>query len=497
MGGTGMNEFREPASYRLRPPIRVQEESGGLYLLSRFPLKAMKTHSSWKPVFCRLSRGDWVPLEEIFPLMSGTDPWKVESFLQDLLRKGYLEQNGLPSLFEFPMVSVIVPVRNREVDIAACLESLLRLRYPLDHLELIVVDDASEDRTAQVVSSFPVRLISVPKRSHASFCRNLGAQQAKGEILAFIDSDCQADALWLSELLPAFREPRIGVVGGLVDSGFDAKAVDRYEKVKSSLHMGPWFKRSGKGNRFFYVPSCNLLTQKSLFVQLGGFRTDLHVGEDVDYCWRVQDRGFEVEYRPRGRIFHRHRNSLRGFCSRRFDYGTSEPLLQQIHRERLKTFLVPPGAAVFWLLVVLSLWEAEGSLLGLSGFWALMDAGAILRKLRSRGLQAKLSETLFAVLRSYGAFAFHACAFVSRYYLLWILLLFPFIPEAGAAGIGMHILNGLGEYFFKKPDLKLFAFLSLFTLEQLSYQSGVWWGCAKAAFFAPVNPQLSIRLSSE
>jgi mycofactocin system glycosyltransferase len=337
----------------------------------------------------------------------------------------------------------------------------------------------------------------VATRSQASFCRNLGAQQAKGEILAFIDSDCRADALWLRELLPSFRKPRIGVVGGLVDSVFDAKAVDRYEKVRSSLNMGPWFRRSEETDRFFYVPSCNLLTRRDLFGRLGGFRSDLHVGEDVDYCWRVQDKGYEVEYRPRGKIFHRHRNTFWGFCSRRFDYGTSEPLLQQIHTERVKTLFLPPAAAFFWVLAALSLWEAEGALLLLCGLVALIDTGAALRKLRRRGIPARVREAFFAVVRSYGAFAFHTCAFVSRYYLLGIPLLFPLFPKAGAALLGAHLLSGMGEFMIKRPGLNPLSFFVLFTLDQLSYQSGVWWGCAKGKFFAPVNPRLSIRLSQE
>jgi len=492
-----MNELRETPSYRLRPPVRVQEKSGDLFLLSSFPLKAMILNASWRPVFDLFSKGNWVPGEEIFQRMTTADPRKVESFLEDLVRKGYLEQQGLPSLFDVPLVSVIVPVRNRADEIASCLESLLRLRYPLEKLDLIVVDDASEDRTPEVVSTFPVHLISVAQRSQASFCRNVGAQQAKGEILAFIDSDCQAHALWLRELLPAFREPGIGVVGGLVDSVLEAKAVDRYEKVKSSLNMGPWFRRSEETDRFFYVPSCNLLTRKDLFAELGGFRADLHVGEDVDYCWRAQDRGYEVEYRPRGKIFHRHRNTLRGFCSRRFDYGTSEPLLQQIHRSRPKTLLLPPAASLFWILAALSLWEAEGTLFGLCGLVALIDSGAALQKLRTRGIPGRVPEVLFAVLRSYLAFFFHVCTFVSRYYLLWILPLSPFFPKAGAALAGAHLLSSIGEYMIKRPRLDPFSFLFLFTLEQVSYQTGVWWGCAKMKFFAPLNPRIATRLPAK
>jgi mycofactocin system glycosyltransferase len=490
-----MNGMSNIQGYRLRPPVRVQERNGNLFLLSAFPLKAMILSTSWRPALDRLSQGDWVPGEEILRHIPTGDPLKVELFLEDLVRKGYLEQQGLPALPEFPVISVIVPVRNRECEIAACLESLLRLRCPPEKLDLIVVDDASEDRTLEVVSTFPVRLISMAKQSQASFCRNIGAQQARGEILAFIDSDCQADALWLRELVPAFREQRIGVVGGRVDSVLQANALDRYEKVKSSLYMGPWFKRSGETDRFFYVPSCNLLTRKDLFVELGGFRADLHVGEDVDYCWRVQDRGYEVEYSPRGKIFHRHRNTFRGFCSRRFDYGTSEPLLQRLHRARLKTLLLAPAASLFWVLAAMSFLTAEGTLLGLCGLVALFDSGAALRKLRTRSVPVRAYEVVLAVFRCYLAVLYNTCAFVSRYYLFWILPLALFFPEAGVAMIVAHLLSGVGEYLIRKPRLDPFSFLFLFSLEQLSYQAGVWWGCINKKFFAPVNPRLSIRLS--
>jgi hypothetical protein len=143
----------------------------------------------------------------------------------------------------------------------------------------------------------------------------------------------------------------------------------------------------------------------------------------------------------------------------------------------------------------LSLWETEGSLLALSGLVGLIDSGAALQKLRRRNIPAKVREVILAVLRSYLALLFHTCTFISRYYLLWSLPLSFFFPEAGAALMGAHLLSGMGEYMTKRPGLNAFSFFLLFTLEQLSYQAGVWWGCAKTKFFAPVNPRLSMRLS--
>jgi len=64
------------------------------------------------------------------------------------------------------------------------------------------VDDASNDQTPDVVSRFAVRLLRLERHRQASYCRNHAARQARGDLLAFIDSDCLADSAWLQELVP-------------------------------------------------------------------------------------------------------------------------------------------------------------------------------------------------------------------------------------------------------------------------------------------------------
>ena len=130
----------------------------------------------------------------------------------------------------------------------------------------------------------------------ASYCRNHAARQARGDLLAFIDSDCLAESAWLRELVPAFKDKSLGALGGIVDSYFNAKGLDRYEKAKSSLSVGTWFRRSQKNDPFFYLPSCNLVVRRRLFLDIGGFKEELVVGEDVDLCWRIRKSGYQIEY---------------------------------------------------------------------------------------------------------------------------------------------------------------------------------------------------------
>jgi len=480
----------KPLAYGLRDSVEYRRRGDLPELILSFPLKYMVLHSHWVPVFESLKRKTFVAFEDILSRVNHADPIKVEIFLNELVRKGFLEQQGLPILHNYPSVSIIIPVRNRPEEITACLLSLSRLDYPADKIEVLVVDDASDDETPDEVSRSSVHLIALKEQRQASYCRNLAAQRAKGDILAFLDSDCVAGPLWLKELTPAFNDPSTGAVGGLVDSYFNKKGLDRYEQVKSSLNLGSWPKSSREDNHFFYLPGCNLLVRKGPFFEVGGFRDDMVVGEDVDFCWRLQDQGHHIEYRPVGRIFHRHRNKMGHFCTRRFDYGTSEPLLQRSHPRRIKQFVISPAAFTFWALVLLSIASGWMPLLGLCGVILLTDSLMKFAKISKKDVPITFPRLLLTTFRGYIVFFYHGCAFVSRYYLFWAVLIFIWAPLVSTGLFGMHLLAGIGEYIIKKPRLSFPFFFFYFTLDQLSYQLGVWWGCFKRLFFNPVNPRI-------
>jgi mycofactocin system glycosyltransferase len=475
-------------AFRLRKAVAIHDRDGKLRLVLQSPLKSILLHASWRECYQSLSTGRFVPLAEISKLLPDLNLDQLELFLNDMVRRGFLEQRGVSSLTIYPSISIIIPVHNRPEDINQCLKSLSQLNYPADKLEIIVVDDASTDHTCEIISRFPVQLIKIKENRQAPFCRNLAARRAKGDILAFLDSDCLADDLWLRELVPAFKDSQLGVIGGKVDSYFNDVGLDRYEKVKSALNMGTWAKRSRKNNSFFYVPSCNMLVRKALFDDLSGFNESLVVGEDVDFCWRILKLGYDIEYRPVGTVFHKHRNRLIPFCRRRFDYGTSEPLLQQLHAEKIKQLVFPPFKTLFWLVAIMAL---------LTGYLPLLLVGAIIvlvdgfKTYRQCSLLHIRPLTVFkAVLRGYFSFLYHCGAFVSRYYLAVSLLLGMVWPMIAAVAISLHLIPCIVEFWIKKPQLNPIAFVFYFTLEQLSYQLGVWWGCFRYRCFAPVAPRI-------
>ena len=459
-----------------------------MHLVLAYPLKSVAIHPFWREVLVELAKGNFTGLETILSITGNTSAAKTEGFLMDLVHKGILEVQGVVDMAEFPVVSIIIPVYNRPEDIEACLNSLLLLNYPQDKLEIIVVDDASTDSTPEVVSLVPARLIRNKQNRQASFSRNLAAREANGDILAFIDSDCLAGPGWLLELIPAFRDATLGALGGRVDAYYDDNNLDRYEKVKSSLIMGTWPKRSQEDNPFFYVPSCNLLVRKTLFLSLGGFDETLFVGEDVDLCFRIKKHGYQLEYRTMGKIYHKHRNQLIPFCKRRFEYGTSEPLLQKMHPDKVKNMIFPPAKTAFCLLVLLAVIKGWLAPLALGGLIVVADA--LLSVVRHRNLPVSMWSVCGSVIRSYPTLLYHCCSFISRYYLIFALAIGIIWPVGGIIIIAMHLLAGVVEFRLKKPAMNPLVFLMYFTLEQLSYQLGVWYGCIKHRCFMPVNPRI-------
>jgi mycofactocin glycosyltransferase len=476
-------------AYCLGKRVKYSEKPDAACLTLSYPLKVLLLNIVWRGVLQRLAQGGWVTVEEIARLAGPVGHDSAVGFLDGLAAKGYIRTRGVRAMPDYPLVSIIIPVHNRPEEIAHCLRSISLLDYPASKLEIIVVDDASDDDTPQVVSRQDVQLLRMDQNRGASFCRNRGADAARGEILAFVDSDCLVSPGWLRELVPVFQSRKTGIVGGLIDGYYQSSSLDRYEQVKSSLRVGNRPRRSDADDKSFYVPSCNMLVRKAEFLKAGGFGEGLQVGEDVDLCWRMQDAGVVLEYRPLGRVLHKHRAKWKAFCARRFDYGTSEPLLQKLHPDRPKRFPVLLGALSFWAGVA-ACFVTQSPILALLPLAILLGDG--LKKffgLRSRRLPIKLGRVLLSVVSSYGAFAMHLCKFVSRYYLLLAILLLPFGTWIPLGIIAAHLIAGLAEYLNCRPGIMLPGFMWWFTLEQLSYQAGVWWGCLRQTCFRPLAPR--------
>ena len=133
-----MNYKTKKPSYRLRKNVTYSAIKDTPQLQLSYPLKATRLNSAWDNVFQIFKTGDYIELEKIASILNYSLTDEVEFFLNGLVRNGFLEQRGTSAVSEYPLVSVIIPVRNRPKDIKGCLESLAQLNYPQEKLEIIV-----------------------------------------------------------------------------------------------------------------------------------------------------------------------------------------------------------------------------------------------------------------------------------------------------------------------------------------------------------------------
>jgi cellulose synthase/poly-beta-1,6-N-acetylglucosamine synthase-like glycosyltransferase len=118
---------------------------------------------------------------------------------------------------QWPTVTILVPAYNEEDSIAGTLESLLALDYPVDRREIIVMSDASTDRTDEIVQGFAargVRLVRMPVRKGKTAAENHTLQLVTSEIVVNTDATIRIPAGSLRPLLRVFQDPTIGAASG-------------------------------------------------------------------------------------------------------------------------------------------------------------------------------------------------------------------------------------------------------------------------------------------
>jgi O-antigen biosynthesis protein len=235
-----------------------------------------------------------------------------------------------------PFVSVIVCSYNGARTLAACLDSLGKLNYPA--YEVILVDDGSTDDTAYVAAQFPwVRYIH--QANHGlSHARNTGAAAAKGDVFAYTDSDCMVDPDWLYYLVGTLVSGDYAGVGG---PNITPPAQNWIQACVAAAPGGPSHVLL-TDTVAEHIPGCNMAFYRWAFEGVGRFDTEYRkAGDDVDFCWRIQQAGWVIAFSPTAIVWHHRRFTLRAFFKQQEGYGEAESLLRFKHL----IFFGPTGTA--------------------------------------------------------------------------------------------------------------------------------------------------------
>lgn len=232
-------------------------------------------------------------------------------------------------LSHYPKVSVVVASYNGAPTLRACLGSLQKLNYP--DYEVLLVDDGSSDETARIATEFPnVRYLPHAENRGLSAARNTGIAEARGEVIAFTDADCRADEDWL-----------YFVVGDLLRSDFVGMGGHNFlppddSWVAAAVMVSP----GGPAHVMLsdreaeHVPGCNMVFYRWALLEVGGFDAIFRkAGDDVDICWRLQQRGYRIGFSPAGFVWHYRRSTVGEYLKQQRGYGEAEALLVHRHPE--------------------------------------------------------------------------------------------------------------------------------------------------------------------
>lgn len=243
----------------------------------------------------------------------------------------FLALNGTcpPPPLRTPTVSVIICAYNAERTMRACLESLTRLNYV--NFEVVIVDDGSRDRTAEIAIDYPqFRLIRQPNKG-LSEARNVGLRAASGEIIAYTDSDCVVDPDWLTLIVRTMSE------GGFDGCGGPNYAPHEEGRVEACVAASPGAPCEVllAADRAEHLAGCNMVFSKAALTAIGGFDPRFTAaGDDVDVCWRLLDAGYRLGYCPAAFVWHFRRNTTKAYYRQQRGYGRAEAQLYLKYPER-------------------------------------------------------------------------------------------------------------------------------------------------------------------
>jgi GT2 family glycosyltransferase/glycosyltransferase involved in cell wall biosynthesis len=219
-----------------------------------------------------------------------------------------------------PVVSVIVVNYRGAEDTITCLRALReQLDYPAERLQVVCVDNASGDGSAELIGQVPgVEVVEAPANLGFAGGCNLGARHATGTVLAFLNNDARPHPDWVSAAVDVLRaEPTVAAVASKV-LDWDGTNIDFVDAGLTWFGMG-YKRHAGQADDGSHDVSRDVLfaTGSAMFVRaevyraLGGFDERFFMFyEDVDLGWRLNLRGWRVRYEPRSLAFHRHHASM-------------------------------------------------------------------------------------------------------------------------------------------------------------------------------------------
>ena len=302
-------------------------------------------------------------------------------------------------------VSIIIPTYNRREELQKLLHSFTLQTLPQKKIEIIVIDDGSDDSTIEFLKEERDKgtlTFSTQDHKGPGAARNAGMKMAQGRVFVFTDTDCIPHPHWLKNLICPFEDEIVGAAGGPEVPDPEESILSRcFQFVMTSPLTTGGLRGAKKRLARYYPRTFNMAITRKAYETVGGFKEWYH-GEDVEMSFRIKKAGFKLVYCEDAKVYHHRPATFSQFFLQLLRMGEARWLLFRTHRELMEPlFLLPPSAIIFLT-----------ALLFLSSFSPAMNSG--LKIVLTLGVLYLIAVGLSAstVLKSLKAFSLAPLAFI-------------------------------------------------------------------------------------
>ena len=223
---------------------------------------------------------------------------------------------------------------------------------------MIIVDDGSTDSSVDIIkgkiksANYNIQLLK-KENSGPGAARNMGIEQSSGDIIVFIDSDCEADSRWLETIINSYESKKFDAFGGPDASKTDYSLLQRAISfsMTSFLTTGGLRGHSNHSLARFYPRSHNMGMTRSLYNKVGGFGPLRH-GQDIELSHRIYKSGANVLHIPEAIVYHRRRTTLSKFFKQVFNWGVARVNLGKKNRAMLEPLHFAPSIVTVIAFVI-------------------------------------------------------------------------------------------------------------------------------------------------
>ena len=248
-----------------------------------------------------------------------------------------------------PIISIVTPTFNRSDELDHLIKSIDKQTLNSDYFEMIISDDGSTDDTKEKTKKwiekvgFKLQYVCQNNNGPGS-ARNNGVKNSNGDLIVFIDSDCEADGNWLKLIYDYYKENKFDAFGGPDHSKEDYLPIQRAIDFSMTSFFTTGGMRGHSKNMLskFYPRSHNMGVKKALFEKIGGFGSLRH-GQDIELSNRIHNSGAKVLLLTDAIVFHRRRTTLKKFFRQVFNWGVARINLGKIDSSMLEPIHFAPS----------------------------------------------------------------------------------------------------------------------------------------------------------